>query len=79
LIGGGTKFLDVEGPGNSNKVAEAGDSVDMHYRVLKIGKRSYDGLSGEGTVVFPRGYALEDDDKENLAITASNSFWATIK
>mmetsp|Transcript_18761 Transcript_18761/g.40635 ORF Transcript_18761/g.40635 Transcript_18761/m.40635 type:complete len:153 (+) Transcript_18761:1439-1897(+) len=35
----------------------------MHYRVLKIGKRSYDGLSGEGTVVFSRGYALEDDEK----------------
>jgi len=28
-----------------------------------LGKRSYDGLSGEGTVVFSRGYALEDDEK----------------
>mmetsp|Transcript_37164 Transcript_37164/g.68305 ORF Transcript_37164/g.68305 Transcript_37164/m.68305 type:complete len:343 (+) Transcript_37164:3-1031(+) len=70
VASGGTKYLDIEdsessggGAGNS-KVAKAGDNVDIHYKVLKLGKRSYDGLSGEGTVVFSRGYALEDDEKK---------------
>ncbi|KAL7497962.1 hypothetical protein ACHAWT_006113 [Skeletonema menzelii] len=64
----GTKYLDIveEQQGataTSDKVARDGDSVEVHYKVLKLGKRSYDGLSGEGTVVFSRGYALEDDEK----------------
>lgn len=45
-------------------VAKLGDTATIHYKVLKIGKRSYDGLSGEGTVVFSRGYGLEDDEKQ---------------
>lgn len=61
----GTKYLDLEGSTtSSDKIAKAGDSVEIHYKVLKLGKRSYDGLSGEGTVVFSRGYALEDDETE---------------
>ena len=64
----GTKYLDIveEQQGavaTSDKVAKEGDSVEVTYKVLKLGKRSYDGLSGEGTVVFSRGYALEDDEK----------------
>ncbi len=55
---GGTKW-----PAEGARVARVGDRVDVHYKVLKLGKRSYDGLSGEGTVVFSRGYALEDDEK----------------
>jgi hypothetical protein len=39
-----------------------GDTVTMYYKVLKLGKRSYDGLSGEGTVIFSRGYGYEDDE-----------------
>jgi len=42
--------------------AEEGDRVRIYFKVLKLGKRSYDGLSGEGTVVFSRGYGLEDDE-----------------
>lgn len=65
---GGTKYVDVVDDGATSadenaRVAKAGDSVEVHYKVLKLGKRSYDGLSGEGTVVFSRGYALEDDEK----------------
>jgi hypothetical protein len=70
---GGTKYLDVVDEAGSPPaavtatataaVAKMGDVADVHYRVLKIGKRSYDGLSGEGTVVFSRGYALEDDER----------------
>lgn len=68
VTSGGTRYLDVDPAGAGDNgaaaaVAKAGDDVDIHYRVLKLGKRSYDGLSGEGTVVFSRGYALEDDEK----------------
>mmetsp|Transcript_24635 Transcript_24635/g.27562 ORF Transcript_24635/g.27562 Transcript_24635/m.27562 type:complete len:401 (+) Transcript_24635:75-1277(+) len=42
--------------------AQEGDRVRIFFKVLKLGKRSYDGLSGEGTVVFSRGYGLEDDE-----------------
>ena len=45
-------------------VAKDGDDVTLFYKVLKLGKRSFDGLSGEGTVVFSRGYGLEDDEKK---------------
>ncbi|MGK3745126.1 MAG: hypothetical protein ACI90V_011987, partial [Bacillariaceae sp.] len=48
---------------NTNIIsAQEGDDVSIYFKVLKLGKRSYDGLSGEGTVVFSRGYGLEDDE-----------------
>ena len=47
---------------NSISAAQDGDDVSIYFKVLKLGKRSYDGLSGEGTVVFSRGYGLEDDE-----------------
>ena len=76
-VGGRTKYLDVVDSTTAAAatttttttdddqavVAKLGDTATIHYKVLKIGKRSYDGLSGEGTVVFSRGYALEDDEK----------------
>jgi len=72
-VGGRTKYLDVVDStaaattttttDDDQVVAKLGDTATIHYKVLKIGKRSYDGLSGEGTVVFSRGYALEDDEK----------------
>mmetsp|Transcript_5664 Transcript_5664/g.8218 ORF Transcript_5664/g.8218 Transcript_5664/m.8218 type:complete len:312 (+) Transcript_5664:104-1039(+) len=78
LTSRGTKFLDVVEEGatttTSDKVAKDGDSVEVHYKVLKLGKRSFDGLSGEGTVVFSRGYALEDDEK----VIGDHSFKFTI-
>jgi FKBP-type peptidyl-prolyl cis-trans isomerase len=60
----GTRYRDVQ-LGNdvaNNRVVKLGDDVTVYYKVLKLGKRSYDGLSGEGTVVFSRGYGLEDDE-----------------
>jgi hypothetical protein len=48
VVVGGTKYLEVE-TGDGTKVKE-GDGVEVYYKVLKLGKRSYDGLSGEGTV-----------------------------
>jgi hypothetical protein len=67
---GGIKYRDIEegsttldSDGNDvSLTAKDGDDVDVYFKVLKLGKRSYDGLSGEGTVVFSRGYGLEDDE-----------------
>jgi len=55
-------------------VVRDGDEVQLFYKVLKLGKRSYDGLSGEGTVVFSRGYGLEDDESE----AGQKSFTTTV-
>mmetsp|Transcript_30310 Transcript_30310/g.116245 ORF Transcript_30310/g.116245 Transcript_30310/m.116245 type:complete len:270 (-) Transcript_30310:2532-3341(-) len=57
----GDRYRDVQ-IGSGKSVGEAGE-VDIRYRVLKAGKRSADGLTGEGSPVFSYGYG-EDDDKE---------------
>jgi hypothetical protein len=49
----GMRYKDME-DGSGPKV-KLGDEVKLYYKVLKGGKRSYDGISGEGTVVFSRG------------------------
>jgi hypothetical protein len=56
-VPGGTRYRTmVPSPLSENKaVVRIGDTVRLRYKVLKIGKRSYDGLSGEGTVIFSRG------------------------
>jgi hypothetical protein len=53
----GTKYRDIETgtSGGGSDVVKEGDDVQVYFKVLKLGKRSYDGLSGEGTVVFSRG------------------------
>lgn len=43
--------------------AARGSEVTVKYRVLRLGKRSRDGLSGEASPIFSLGYG-EDDDKE---------------
>lgn len=65
----GTRYRDVveattpsENGSKSLQIAKEGDRATIYFKVLKLGKRSYDGLSGEGTVVFSRGYGLEDDE-----------------
>lgn len=59
---GGVRYRDLtEGTGQT---VQNGDEVTLYYQVLKLGKRSFDGLSGEGTVVFSRGYGLEDDESK---------------
>jgi hypothetical protein len=58
---GGVRYRDLVVP-SAGEAVRMGDEVSLAYKVLKLGKRSYDGLSGEGTVVFSRGYGLEDDE-----------------
>lgn len=60
--GRGTRYRDITT--GSGTEARAGNEVTTYYKVLKLGKRSYDGISGEGTVVFSRGYGLEDDERQ---------------
>jgi FKBP-type peptidyl-prolyl cis-trans isomerase len=49
----GVRYLDFE-DGNGAEIKD-GDDVQIYFKILKLGKRSYDGLNGEGTVVFSRG------------------------
>jgi len=58
----GTRFKVLQ-EGDGDQVVEVGDVAAIRYKVLKIGKRSSDGLSGEGTVVFSKGYGLEDNEQ----------------
>jgi hypothetical protein len=62
---------EIEGDGE--EVGE-GSEVSIKYRVLRLGKRSRDGLSGEASLVFSYGYG-EDDDKESdvLALTVGET------
>jgi hypothetical protein len=67
----GVKYRDVQ-PGTGTTLVQPGDQVSLAYKVLKLGKRSYDGLSGEGTVIFSRGYGLEDDEQR-----PGDTYWST--
>eukprot|EP00638_Chattonella_subsalsa_P005527 CAMPEP_0117758762 /NCGR_PEP_ID=MMETSP0947-20121206/15600_1 /TAXON_ID=44440 /ORGANISM="Chattonella subsalsa, Strain CCMP2191" /LENGTH=228 /DNA_ID=CAMNT_0005579069 /DNA_START=285 /DNA_END=971 /DNA_ORIENTATION=- len=54
----------VEGTGAEVK---SGSTVQFRHRVLRLGKRAYDGISGEGSTIFSYGYG-EDDDKEGATL-----------
>ncbi len=70
----GTRYLDMVNVDDSNALlVREGDVATVHYKVLKLGKRSYDGLSGEGTVVFSRG------TQEELSLHLSPSVCAYSK
>lgn len=48
----GTRYRELIEAKEGSKVANVGEKATINYKVLKVGKRSYDGLSGEATVVF---------------------------
>ena len=60
----GVRYRDELDGTDGGVKAKAGDTVELCFKVLKLGKRSYDGLSGEGTVVFSRGFGLENDEDQ---------------
>lgn len=60
----GTRYRELTEAKEGSRVAKMGDEATIFYKVLKLGKRSYDGLSGEGTVVFSKGFGLEDDEEK---------------
>ena len=58
---GGDRYRDVtKGTG---KEAASGDAVEIRYRVMRLGTKARDGLTGEGQTIFSYGFG-EDDDKE---------------
>jgi len=59
---GGDRYRDLT-VGSGSKVVSTGDTVDIRYRVMRLGTKARDGLSGEGQTIFSLGYG-EDEDKE---------------
>lgn len=53
----------------SETAVTRGDVVKLKYRVMRLGKRSSDNLSGEASPVFSLGYG-EDDDTTSDVLTA---------
>ena len=58
---GGDRYRDLS-VGNGNEV-RSGDAVEIRYRVMRLGTKARDGLSGEGQTIFSYGYG-EDEDKD---------------
>ena len=65
----GLRYIDLSEGNADAQAARTGDTVTVKYKVLKAGKRSYDGLSGEATLIFSSGYELEDGEKPNSFFT----------
>jgi len=58
---GGDRYRDLT-VGDGNAVGK-GDAVEIRYRVMRLGTKARDGLTGEGQTIFSYGFG-EDDDKE---------------
>ena len=69
---GGDRYRDLT-KGDGRPVT-GGDTVDIRYRVMRLGTKARDGLTGEGQTIFSYGYG-EDDDKEGdkLAVQLAGS------
>ena len=63
----GVRWRDVR-EGSGGEVGR-GDGVLLKYRVMRLGKRATDNLSGEASPVFSLGYG-EDDDTERDVLQA---------
>lgn len=59
---GGDRYRDLT-VGSGSKAVGQGDTVEIRYRVMRLGTKARDGLSGEGQTIFSFGYG-EDEDKE---------------
>mmetsp|Transcript_130911 Transcript_130911/g.238153 ORF Transcript_130911/g.238153 Transcript_130911/m.238153 type:complete len:349 (+) Transcript_130911:59-1105(+) len=64
---GGDRYRDLI-TGEGAKAVAKGDTVDIRYRVMRLGPRARDGLSGEGQTIFSLGYG-EDEDKVGETLT----------
>ena len=60
---GGDRYRDLIVGAEGSKAAAEGDAVEIRYRVMRLGTKARDGLSGEGQTIFSFGYG-EDEDKE---------------
>mmetsp|Transcript_21963 Transcript_21963/g.70739 ORF Transcript_21963/g.70739 Transcript_21963/m.70739 type:complete len:309 (-) Transcript_21963:1302-2228(-) len=59
---GGDRYRDLA-VGQGGKAVAEGDAVEIRYRVMRLGTKARDGLSGEGQTIFSFGYG-EDEDRE---------------
>jgi len=64
----GVRYKDfVEGT-PSDGIAKAGSTLQLKYRVMRAGKRSNDGLSGEASTIFSIGYGEDDGPKDGKLV-----------
>ena len=64
---GGDRYRDLM-VGSGGKAVSNGDTVEIRYRVMRLGTKARDGLSGEGQTIFSYGFG-EDEDKEGDKLT----------
>jgi len=69
LTSSGARYRDITAGAEAQGVAAKGTVVRLKYRVMRQGKRSNDGLSGEASTIFSLGYG-EDDGPLNSVLTA---------
>jgi len=69
---GGDRYRDLTS--GDGKSVSMGDTIEFRYRVMRLGTKARDGLSGEGQTIFSYGYG-EDEDKEGdkLAVQLSGN------
>mmetsp|Transcript_116573 Transcript_116573/g.277140 ORF Transcript_116573/g.277140 Transcript_116573/m.277140 type:complete len:318 (-) Transcript_116573:20-973(-) len=66
----GARWKDMKVGNEADGVAKVGDDLKLRYRVMRAGKRSYDGVSGEATTLFSLGYGEGDDEKKDATLNA---------
>ena len=56
---GGDRYRDLA-VGQGGKAVAEGDAVEIRYRVMRLGTKARDGLSGEGQTIFSFGYGEDE-------------------
>lgn len=65
----GVRYKDLVAGNKEDGIAENGKELSLRYKVMRQGKRSSDGLSGEATTIFSLGFG-EDDGPKDALLTA---------
>jgi len=64
----GVRFKDMKEGNPTDGVAQLGSTVQLRFKVMRSGKRSYDGLSGEASTIFSKGFGLDDGPKDGKLV-----------
>eukprot|EP00930_Biecheleria_cincta_P101039 TRINITY_DN92674_c0_g1_i1.p1 TRINITY_DN92674_c0_g1~~TRINITY_DN92674_c0_g1_i1.p1 ORF type:complete len:352 (+),score=65.83 TRINITY_DN92674_c0_g1_i1:35-1090(+) len=64
----GVRYKDMVEGNVSDGVAKEGSILQLKYRVMRAGKRSNDGLSGEASTIFSIGYGEDDGPKDGKLV-----------
>lgn len=65
----GARYKDLTEGSKADGVAAAGDLVRVRYKVMRSGKRSSDGLSGEASTIFSWGFGDEDSEPKGAVLS----------